>query len=127
MNPNETLLRDNDQAMLRGDMDTFWAAYSDDVIVHIAGTNSLSGVTKGVDQLQALFGRFVERAGQWTFEPHEYFANDAHGVVLQKSHFDRDGKQLDTDDVFVCHFRDGRIAEFWLMSQNQAEFDAFIG
>ncbi len=127
MHPNETLLRDIDQAMLRGDMDTYWAAHTDDVVVHIAGRNSLSGVIKGMDQLQALFGRFAERAGQWTFEPHEYLTNGEHGVVLQKSHFDRDGKHLDTEDVFICHFRDGKIAEFWLMSQNQAEFDAFIG
>ena len=126
MNANETLLRDMDQAMLRRDMDAYWAAHTDDVVVHIAGTSSLAGVVKGVDQLQALFARFAERAGQWTFEPHEYFANDEHGVALQKSHFDRDGKHLDTEDIFVCHFRDGKIAEFWLVSGNQAEFDAFI-
>jgi hypothetical protein len=28
---------------------------------------------------------------------------------------------------FICHFRDGKIPEFWSFSENQDEVDAFLG
>jgi ketosteroid isomerase-like protein len=127
MHANEELIRRMDEAMLHGDMDTFFGSHTDDVVVHIAGQNSLAGTSKGLGEMQALFGRFMERAGEFTFEPHDYLASDEHGVVLQRSHYNRDGNRLDTDDVFVFHFRDGKISEFWMSSQNQAELDAFLG
>ncbi len=127
MHVNEAMLRHIDEQMLHGDMDGYWAAHTDDVVANVAGRSRLAGVFEGKDQLQAVYSRFSERAGDWTYEPHEYLANDDHGVVLQRSHFLRDGERLDTEDVFVCHFRDGKISECWIMSVNQAEFDEFIG
>ena len=127
MHANEKLLRDADEAQLRGDMDAFISAFTDDVVVHIPGKSSLSGVYKGKDQFTELFQRFMERAPDYTFEPHAYFADDEHGIILQKSHYKRGSETLDTNDTFACHFRDGKIAEFWLLSDNEAATDAFLG
>ena len=70
MHPNEKLLRDSDEAQLKGDIDTFVATFTDDVVVHIPGKSSLSGVYKGKDQFVELFQRFTERTPEYTFEPH---------------------------------------------------------
>jgi len=127
MHPNEGLLRKVDEAMTAGDMDTFWGGYADDVVTHVAGTSTLAGDYKGIDQLQELFGRFMERAGDFTFDPHDYLANDEHGLILQNSHYRKAGKALDSNDIFIYHFRDGKISEFWMSSEDQAGVDAFLG
>jgi len=127
MHPNEKLLRDADQAQIQGDMEAFAAFYADDVIVHIPGKSSFAGVHKGKDQFLELFGRFMERTPEYSFEPHAYLADDEHGVLLQRSHYKRGNETLDSNDTFVCHFRDGKISEFWLFSDNEAEVDAFLG
>jgi len=127
MHPNEKLLRDSDQAQMRGDVEAFVGFFADDVIVHISGKSSFAGVHKGKDQFLELFGRFMERAPEYSFEPHAYLADDEHGVILQQSHYKRDDETLDSNDTFVCHFRDGKISEFWLLSEDNDAVDAFLG
>jgi uncharacterized protein len=127
MHPNEKLLRDADEAQMRGDLEAFANFYADDVIVHIPGKSSLAGVYQGKDQFLELFQRFIERTPEYSFEPHAYFADDEHGVLLQRSHFKRGNETLDSNDTFVCHFRDGKISEFWLSSEDNDAVDAFLG
>ena len=124
---NEKLLRDIDEAQLRGDLEAFAGSFTDDVIVHVTGKSSFAGVYKGRDQFMDLFGRFIARVPEYTFEPHAYLADDEHGVSLQRSHYKRGNETLDSNDAFVCHFREGRVSEFWLLSENSDEVDAFIG
>ena len=127
MHPNEQLLRDNDQAQIRGDMEAFMHSFVDDVVVHISGNSPFAGVHKGKDQFMELFTRFMERVPEYTFEPHAYLADDEHGVSLQLSHYKRGDETLDSNDTFVCHFRDGKISEFWLLTDSEAATDAFLG
>jgi len=127
MHPNEKLLRDADDAQIRGDVEAFVDFYADDVIVHIPGQSSFAGVYKGKDQFVELFRRFMERVPEYSFEPHAYLADDEHGVILQRSHFKRGNETLDSNDTFVCHFRDGKISEFWLLSEDNDAVDAFLG
>jgi ketosteroid isomerase-like protein len=127
MHPNEKLLREADEAQARGDVDAFLGFHADDVVIHIPGKSSFAGDYKGKDQFAELFTRFTERTPEYTFEPHAYFADDEHGVILQKSHYKRGNETLDADDAFICHFRDGKIAELWLLSVDSDAVDAFLG
>lgn len=127
MHPNEQVLRDADAAQMAGDMDGFLGAMTDDIVANMPGTSSLSGVYKGKEQFVEVFQRFMERSPEYSFEPHAYFADDEHGVMLQRSHYKRGNETLDTNDTFVCHFRDGKIAEMWLMTDDTAGVDAFLG
>jgi hypothetical protein len=127
MHPNEKLLRDADEAQIKGDMAAFLGFHADDVIVHIAGKSSFSGVYKGKDQFLDLFQRFTERVPEFSFEPHAYLADDEHGVILQRSRYKRGDETLDSNDTFVCHFRDGKISELWLSSEDNDAVDAFLG
>jgi ketosteroid isomerase-like protein len=74
-----------------------------------------------------LFGRFAERAPDYTFEPHAYLADDEHGVSLQRSHYKRGDETLESNEIFVAHFRDGKISEVWFLSENSDDVDAFLG
>jgi ketosteroid isomerase-like protein len=127
MHPNEKVLRDADEAQIRGDIEAFLGFHTDDVIIHIPGKSSFAGDYKGRDQFQELFAKFLERTPEYRYEPHAYFADDEHGVILGRTHYGRGNEMLDTKDAFVCHFRDGKISELWLLSDDPYGVDAFLG
>ena len=127
MHPNEKVLQDADDAQMRGDVEAFMEAFTDDVVVHIPGMSSLAGDYRGKDEFAKVFQRFSEAAPEYTFEPHAYLANDEHGVILQRSHYRRGDQSVDVDDVFVGHFRDGKISEFWFISADARAVDEFLG
>jgi ketosteroid isomerase-like protein len=125
---NEGILRAIDEAQAKGDIEGFFGMFTDDVKVHIQGNHKLTGDYEGKSQLQDVFGRFMEAAGSnYSFESHAYLADDEHGVSLQTSHFDRDGRRLDLREAFVVHFRDGKVSEMWYLPFEAADFDALIG
>jgi hypothetical protein len=125
--PNVETLRRMDEAMTQGDMDTYFGLHTDDVVLHIGGTSRLRGDYEGLDRLKEGFGRFMEATGEYSFETHAYLADDEHGVVMQRGTSRRDGRTFSTDEVFVIHFRDGRISEMWYLPVDQAGMDAWIG
>jgi ketosteroid isomerase-like protein len=124
--PNEQVMRELDEAQLRGDVETFASYFTDDVVVHIPGKSSFAGDYQGKDRFLELFQRFSERV-EYTFEGHAYLADDEHGVSLQRSHYERGDETLDSNDAFVVHFRDGKVSEFWLFSEKSDEVDALLG
>jgi hypothetical protein len=125
--PNTDILRGIDDAMLSGDLDKFFAYFTDDVVLHISGSSALAGVHKGKEQMQEVFGRFQTMVGEYSFEAHAYLADDEHGVAMQKSKAVRDGQTLELDEVFVVHFRDGQVSEMWYLPTDQAAIDAWMG
>jgi ketosteroid isomerase-like protein len=127
MHPNENVLREADKAQMAGNIEGFLSYFADDIVANIPGKSSLAGVYKGKDQFMDVFRRFNERTPEYSFEPHAYFADDEHGIILQRSHYKRGNEALDTNDTFVCHFRDGKIAEMWLSSDDPYAVDAFLG
>jgi uncharacterized protein len=127
MHPNEKVLRDADDAQTKGDVEAFLSYYADDIVIHMPGRSSLAGDYKGKDQFMEVFQRFMERTPEYTFEPHAYFADDEHGVILQRSHYRRGSEQVDSNDTFVAHFRDGKISEVWISGDDPYGVDAFLG
>jgi ketosteroid isomerase-like protein len=126
--PNEDLLRNLDQAMVSGDLETFFSYHADDITVHVSGKSKLAGDYKGKEQLQALFEQVMEAFGpEYSFETHAYLADDEHGITLQRSTARRGDQTLELDEVFVNHFANGKISELWYVPVNQAAFDDWIG
>ena len=127
MHPNEKLMRDADEAQKRGDFEAFMNTFTDDIVIHLPGKSSIAGTYKGKDQFGEIFQRFTELSPEYTFEPHAYFADDEHGILLQRSHYKRGDEMLDTNDTFVYHFRDGKISEMWIETDDPYGTDAFLG
>ena len=125
--PNAEMLRKSDEAMEAGDLEKFFSYYTDDVVVHVPGTSAFAGEYRGRDQMEDLFGRFMAAMGDYSFENHAYLADDEHGVTLQKGRAVRDGETLELDEVFVMHFHDGKISEFWYLPTDQGRFDSWVG
>ena len=121
------VMREIDEALHKDDIEGFFSHFTDDVKSHIGGNNKLSGDYEGKDKLQDVFGRFMEAAGSYSFESHAYMADDEHGVTLQTSHFERDGRSMDLQEAFIMHFRDGKISEMWYVPVNTRALDEWIG
>ena len=66
-----------------------------------------------------------ETGGTFKNEIHDMLANDDHGVALVNFSATRGDKSLDGSIVHIFHMRDGKMTEFWSISQDQAQFDAF--
>jgi ketosteroid isomerase-like protein len=125
--PNEQLMRELDEAQLRGDVETFAGYFTDDVVIHVPGKSSFAGDHRGKDRFLEVFQRFLERVPDYSFEPHAYLADDEHGVSLQRSTYKRGNETLETNEAFVAHFRGGKVSEVWLLSEKSDEVDAFLG
>jgi ketosteroid isomerase-like protein len=124
---NDQVMREIDEAMAKGDIEAFFTHFTDDVKMHVKGSNKLAGDYQGKDQFQDVFGRFIEAAGNYSFQNHAYLADDEHGVTLQTSSFERGGRTLELQEVFVVHFREGKVSEMWYVPVDAAAFDAWIG
>jgi ketosteroid isomerase-like protein len=127
MHPNEKVLRDLDEAQMNDDVEGFLSHFADDVVVNMPGKSALAGIYKGKDQFMEVFQRFMERTPEYSFEPHAYLADDEHGVSLQRSHYKRGDQRLDTNDTFICHFREGKVSEVWFSTDDPYGTDAFLG
>jgi ketosteroid isomerase-like protein len=125
---NVQIMQSIDEAMTKGEIDSFFNHFTDDVKSHLRGNNRLAGDYEGKGQLQAVFDKFMEAAGpNYSFENHTYLADDEHGVTLQTSRFEREGKTVEIQEAFILHFRDGKVSEMWYVPVDGAAFDALIG
>jgi len=107
--PNATRFREGYAAFGRGDMATLGRLLTDDVVWHSPGHNTLTGDYTGIPAVLALFGRTFELTGGT-------FKND----TVSGS---RDGKSMSTRQAHVVHFREGKLAESWLLASDQAAVD----
>ena len=96
------------------------------MVAHIGGKSPISGEYKGPDAVLEFFGQLFERSGgTFAVEVHSVLADDEHGAVLSKQTAQRDGKTLESNSVELFHFRDGKIFEFWGLSEDQYAEDQF--
>lgn len=123
---NEKLLRDQDAALEKGNMEGFWAPIADDVVVHIGGRSKIAGDLKGKAELQDRFNQFMAALGENPeLQTHDILANDTHGVVLQSFRGTKNGKTAEIRGVSIYHFGNGKITEAWFIDEDAYEADKF--
>lgn len=127
MHPNAQVMKELDERMLANDIDGFMAMFTDDIVMHAGGTSKLAGTHVGKDAFGHVFELFNSAVGEYEFTNHAYLADDEHGVTLQTSTMRRDGKSLSMAEIFVCHFRDGKISELWYLPGDQRALDDWLG
>ena len=126
--PNGTLLRRLLEAFSARDVQAMEAAFRDDVTWHAPGTNRFSGQFLGRAAAMQRLAQMREAGISTNFDVHDVVANDEHAVALVHLHLEvADGRRYDQPQVQVAHVREGRIAEFWTMNQDQAVLDLLIG
>ena len=122
--PNEEIARRATEALTKGDVESFLANHTDDVVVHFPGRGPMAGDYRGKDGLAEMLQRQMQMIdAPPEIETHDIVANDDHTVVLNKTKASRGGKVLEQDQVVVMHIDDGKIAEVWLQFSDQQAMD----
>jgi ketosteroid isomerase-like protein len=128
MHPNERLLRDEYRARADREDPLLADVFADDIVWHVPGKNAIAGEYRGRDQVMEYVRRrraLVDDTFEVTVE--DVLANDEHGVVIASGSAVRDGKSLEWRAHGLYRFEHGRIAECWVVPEDQTAFDAIWG
>lgn len=121
--PNADLLRRFFKAVTEGDRATIADCLTEDVVTHVPGKNSVSGTYKGKEQFAVAMARAEELAGGLQRELHDIAASDDHVIALVRLKAARGGQTLTWNGANLWHVREGKLAEVWLLSDDQDTTD----
>jgi ketosteroid isomerase-like protein len=124
---NVAALRRGYEAFQAGNLDLLRDELFDENIVwHVPGRNQLAGDFRGIPAVLESFGRnFEETGGTFKVELHDVLGSDDHAVALATVSAERNGKSLKEPYAHVCHFRDGKLSEAWILDFDQHAVDEF--
>src|SRR5262249_15958004 len=107
-----------------GNQDVIREAYSEDIVMHFAGNNPLSGTHRGPDAVIDTVRAMLERGPQ--IEVETVLASDDYILNFFRITSERDGKALDVVLAGVVKFNaEGKITEIWFLANDQRAFDQF--
>ncbi|HEY3213419.1 MAG TPA: nuclear transport factor 2 family protein [Actinomycetota bacterium] len=124
MHPNERLLRREYDARAQRDDASLAALLTEAVVWHVPGRSAISGEYRGKDEVMGYVRRRRDLTAD-TFEitVHDVLANDEHGLVIASGRAKRGGKAVAWRAHGLYRFEDGKIAECWLLPEDQTVFD----
>jgi ketosteroid isomerase-like protein len=101
----------------------------DDVVWHWPGRSSVSGDYRGRDAALGLLRGFHElTANRLQVQPMDILEGEDHLMSFTHVTAEREGDRLDVVMADAMRFGpDGRVVEYWTLSNDQAAVDAFIG
>lgn len=116
--------------MSQGDVERFGEILlADDVVWHWPGACSVSGDYRGRDAALGLLRHFHELTGnRLNIDPVDILEGEDHLMSFTHVTADRQGDHLDVMMADAMRFGpDGRVVEYWTLSNDQAAVDTFIG
>jgi ketosteroid isomerase-like protein len=114
----------------RGEVERFGEVLlADDVVWHWPGRSSVSGDYRGRDAALDLLRGFHQLTGnRLQVQPMDILEGEDHLMSFTHVTADREGDHLDVVMADAMRFGpDGRVVEYWTLSNDQAAVDAFIG
>jgi hypothetical protein len=117
-------------AISKGDVERFGEILlTDDVVWHWPGRSSVSGDHRGRAAVLELLAGFHRLTGnRLNVEPIDILEGDNHLMSFTHVTADREGDHLDVIMADAMRFGpEGRVVEYWTLSNDQAAVDSFIG
>jgi ketosteroid isomerase-like protein len=117
-------------AVSRGDLEGFGRLLlADEVVWHWGGRSSVAGDYRGRAAVLGLLAGFRELTrDRLVVEPLDILEGESFLMSFTRVTADRAGVRLDVVMADAMRFdAEGRVAEFWTLSNDQAAVDAFIG
>ena len=101
---------------------------ADDVLWHWPGRSSVSGDYRGREAALGLLRGFITLTGnRLKVEPMDILEGEDHLMSFTHITAEREGDHLDVVMADAMRFGDdGRVVEFWTLSNDQAAVDRFI-
>jgi ketosteroid isomerase-like protein len=123
-------LRQAMEAVTSGDAEGFAdTLLADDVVWHWPGRSSVSGDYRGRDEVIGLVRGFHELTrNTLRIEPLDILEGRDYLMSFTRATAEHDGRSLDVVMADAMRFgADGRVEEFWTLSNDQEAVDSFIG
>jgi hypothetical protein len=123
---NAALIRSAYDAFSRGDIQTAFAAFAEDIFWHVPGRGPLSRDYRGHAEVRGFFEHFVELSGgTFRIQIDEMFAKRDRVVVLCTESAQRAGRSWSSPQVHAWTLKDGRVIFFWQYQGDQETEDEF--
>lgn len=125
---NLEALRRGYEAFQTGNLDVLRDELFDpDIVWHSPGRGPVSGDYRGADAVIGLFVKQFELTdGTFKVEVHDFLATDDHAVAIATLSGQRGGRSITDQYAHVCHFRDGRVTEAWILAFDPVKADEFF-
>jgi ketosteroid isomerase-like protein len=130
MTTNSERLRQAMEAVSRGDVDGFGdILLADDVVWHWPGRSSVSGDYRGRDEVLGLIRGFHQMTqNTLRIEPLDILEGRDYVMSFTRATADQGDRRFDGVMADAMRFNDeGRVEEFWTLSNEQEALDEFIG
>jgi uncharacterized protein len=115
-------------AAQRGDWDTAYGIFADDVVFHIPGRSSWAGHHRGRDRAIAYIenAREIAHAGKVEVELEAMLVGEDRVGLMVRERFDRPDGAIEILRTNVYRVEGDRIVEIWIFEQNQHEVDELL-
>ena len=117
------------QAWARGEPDTAFGFYADDVVMHLPGRGGLAGSHEGKPAVVAAIRALLARTDgvSVTVEVRDRLVSEDRVALVLREVVSRGDRTLDLRRVNVYRVRDGLIADIDIFEADQYEVDEFFG
>ena len=130
MTTNSERLAEAMAAVSRGDVEGFAdILLADEIVWHWPGRSSVAGDYRGREEVIGLIRGFHELTqGRLRVEPVDILEGREYLMSFTHVTADQEGGHLDVTMADAMRFGDdGRVVEYWTLSNDQQAVDAFIG
>ena len=124
--PNVTVINRMTQAVFENDREALATIFTQDMTFHVRGPLPRPGDHQGVDGfLDAMGAVFELTDGDVKIQQLFSMAEGAWASEWERAHLGRNGKTLETNNIFVYEFRGERIADLWMICAAPAGSEDF--
>ncbi len=113
------------EAAQRGDWDTGFGFFADDVVLHVPGRSSLAGEHRGRAAAERYLHAALARShgAEVEVELVDMLASEERVALIVRERFSRPGGAVEIRRANLYRLRDDQIAEVWIFEANQYEVD----
>lgn len=122
---NVSLHRRGHDAFRNGDMDFLRELFAGDTVWHWPGRSRFGGDFRGRDAVLELLGSMAELADSIEFVDEHFLANEDRTASLSRMTVTRGDRTLEYELCEVVRWRDGKVAEEWVLVDDQYAYDDF--
>ena len=124
--PNVTVINRMTQAVFENDRKTLTEVFTDDMSFHVRGALPKPGDHAGVDGfLEAMGAIFELTDGDVKIEQLFCLADRQWAAEWENAVLGRNGRTLETKNMFVYEFEGGRISDMWMICAALAGSESF--
>ena len=114
------------EALSKGDFEAVFDIMSDNIVWHMGGESSLSGIIKGKQALGERLGEFSKRSnGTFRVITNWAASNDCFVAASVVSLAEREEEKLNNPGIDLFRIENGKIQEVWTFSEQQESEDKF--